>query len=63
MKNKPITYLSLQTFSPTDWRPFISVNVHRDDNAKSYMNPTPSSVRRVIRAQAKRALIAFKAQS
>lgn len=60
MKSK-ITYVSFSTYSSN--HPFVDVTIHRDSttgHCKTYYHPTPSSIVRIIRVQAKRALEAIK---
>lgn len=55
-----ITYIGLETYGnksiPKETYCFTSINVHRGDSVKCYYNPRPTSVARIIRAQAKRYL-------
>ena len=53
-----ITYISLDTFGNIKVKDqsfcFTTINVHRGNNCRCYYNPRPTSVKRIIRAQAKR---------
>lgn len=51
-----ITSMSVMNYtSKTDWHPvgWVDVTFVRTDRARAYYEPTPSSMRRVIRAQAR----------